>query len=63
MDEEKSDGSEDHINNQHTIEISYLVFNVIHYHHDEMYNKLGMKEFGFYISCSHDEPFFRGFNS
>lgn len=38
-------------------------FNVTRCGYAEVYEKLGMKEFGVCLSCSRDEPFIEGFNS
>lgn len=39
-----------------------LSFNVTRCRYAELYEKLGMKELGFCLSCCRDEPFARGFN-
>ena len=39
-----------------------LSFDVTRCGYAELYEKLGMKELGFCLSCSRDEPFTRGFN-
>jgi len=39
-----------------------LNFDVTRCKYTEMYEKLGMKELGFCLSCSRDEAFVRGFN-
>jgi hypothetical protein len=39
-----------------------LRFDVTHCRYVELYERLGMKELGFCLSCSRDEAFARGFN-
>ncbi len=39
-----------------------LRFDVTRCRYAELYDKLGVKEFGYCISCGRDEPFARGFN-
>ena len=39
-----------------------LRFDVTRCRYAELYDKLGVKEFGFCLSCGRDEPFARGFN-
>ncbi|MGA2504112.1 MAG: L-2-amino-thiazoline-4-carboxylic acid hydrolase [Anaerolineales bacterium] len=39
-----------------------LSFNVNHCRYAEMYARLGMKEFGYCLSCNRDESFISGFN-
>jgi hypothetical protein len=41
---------------------SNLSFDVTRCRYAESYEKMGMKELGFCLSCSRDEPFARGFN-
>lgn len=39
-----------------------LSFNVTRCQYAELYDRLGMKEYGFCLSCNRDEAFFEGFN-
>lgn len=39
-----------------------LRFDVTRCRYAELYDKLGIKEFGYCLSCGRDEPFARGFN-
>ena len=39
-----------------------LSFNVTRCRYAEMYDRLGLKEFGFYFSCNRDAAFIKGFN-
>ena len=39
-----------------------LSFNVTRCQYAELYYRLGMKEYGFCLSCNRDEAFFQGFN-
>jgi hypothetical protein len=39
-----------------------LSFNVTRCRYAEMYDRLGVKEFGFCFSCNRDEPLIKGFN-
>ena len=39
-----------------------LFFDVIHCRYVEIYEKLGIKDLGFTLSCSRDFPFMEGFN-
>jgi hypothetical protein len=39
-----------------------LSFNVFRCHYAEMYASLGLKEFGFCLSCNRDHSFIKGFN-
>ena len=39
-----------------------LRFDVTRCRYAELYDRLGMKELGYCLSCSRDEPFIRGFN-
>lgn len=39
-----------------------LSFNVTRCLYAELYDRLGLKEFGFCLSCNRDEPFIKGFN-
>ena len=40
-----------------------LSFNVTRCRYAELYDRLGVKEFGYCLSCNRDEPLTRGFNS
>ena len=39
-----------------------LFFDVTHCGYAQMYEKMGIKELGFVLSCSRDFPFMEGFN-
>jgi hypothetical protein len=39
-----------------------LSFNVTRCQYAELYDRLGMEEYGFCLSCNRDEAFFQGFN-
>jgi hypothetical protein len=39
-----------------------LSFNVTRCRYAELYDRLGVKELGYYLSCNRDEPLTRGFN-
>ena len=41
---------------------STYFFNVTRCRYAELYEDLGIREFGYTLSCCRDEPFFRGFN-
>ena len=40
----------------------HLAFDITRCAYAEMYERLGMKDLGFILSCSRDEPFYAGFN-
>jgi hypothetical protein len=40
-----------------------LSFNVTRCGYAELYQNMGILEFGYCLSCSRDEPFIQGFNS
>ena len=39
-----------------------LYFDVLRCRYAELYDRLGMKELGYCLSCNRDEPFLKGFN-
>jgi hypothetical protein len=45
---------------EHTAQI--LSFNVTRCQYARLYDRLGMQEYGFCLSCNRDEAFFQGFN-